>query len=131
MPLLQFQTSADLSDGEKRRFAATVTEAYADHMQTGTGHVGVAIRECAPSDLWLGRVEVPDAPVLFLDAEVRRGRSFEDKRAFALAVIDLASDRFDLPRANAKVVFTEHAGENMMGYDRVGGEWSPDENDGE
>ncbi len=26
-----------------------------------------------------------------------------------------------------KVVFTEHAGENMMGANRVGSEWSEDE----
>jgi phenylpyruvate tautomerase PptA (4-oxalocrotonate tautomerase family) len=129
MPLLQFRTSRDLSAEPKRRFADAVTDAYADHMRTGTDHVAVAISECSPADLSLGRVTDPDAPVLLLDAEIRQGRSFEAKRAFALAVIDLAREEWDLPRESAKVVFTEHPGENMMGADRVGGEWSPDEAD--
>jgi len=35
-------------------------------------------------------------------------------------------DAFGVPTPNLKVVFTEHDGPSMMGYDRVGGEWTPD-----
>jgi hypothetical protein len=34
-----------------------------------------------------------------------------------------AADRWDVPDENLKVTFTEHAGPQMMGVDRVGGEW--------
>ncbi|WP_254534968.1 tautomerase family protein [Halomarina litorea] len=121
MPLLQFDVTGPLDPTDKEAFAAEVTDLYTEEMATTAGHVAVTIRERDPSDLHLGRAE--DGRLLFLDAEIRRGRSFERKRAFALATMEAARERWDVPEANLKVVFTEHAGEQMMGYDRVGGEW--------
>ncbi|WP_331236456.1 tautomerase [Natronorarus salvus] len=121
MPLLQFDTTLSLSDGEKRAFTDRVTEAYTTEMATEVGHVAVVIRDRGPADLHLGRAV--DGPILLLDAEIRRGRPFERKRAFALSVMAYAVETHDVPEENAKVVFTEHPGEAMMGLDRVGGEW--------
>jgi len=90
-------------------------------METRAGHVAVAIDELEPSAMAIGRAV--DGPLLFLDAEIREGRPFEYKRAFAVAVMEHAVAEFGVPEPNAKVVFTEHAGENMMGLDRVGGDW--------
>ena len=122
MPLLQFDTTLSLSAGEKTSFANTVTKLYTTEMDTTDGHVAVTIRNRKPADLHLGRAV--DGPLLFLDAEIRRGRPFERKRAFALAVMEHASTTYDVPDENMKVVFTEHPGEAMMGVDRVGGEWN-------
>lgn len=122
MPLLQFDTTLDLTPEERQSFTADVTELYADEMATTTGHVAVVLREQESAALSLGRAV--DGPLLFLNADVRAGRSFERKRNFALATMDLARERFDVPRENLKVVFSEHAGEDMMGVDRVGGDWS-------
>jgi phenylpyruvate tautomerase PptA (4-oxalocrotonate tautomerase family) len=122
MPLLQFDTTLSLSAAAKDSFAATVTELYTTEMETTAGHVAVTIRERDPAALHLGRAV--EGSLAFLDAEIRRGRPFERKRAFALAVIDHVGTTFDIPRENTKVVFTEHAGEDMMGADRVGGEWT-------
>ncbi|WP_135365794.1 tautomerase family protein [Halosimplex halophilum] len=121
MPLLQFDTTCSLSDAEKEAFAERVTALYTSEMETTAGHVAVTIRDREPADLHLGRAV--DGPLLFLDAEIRRGRSFERKRAFALAVMEYAGSEFGVPDENMKVVFTEHPGEAMMGVDRVGGEW--------
>jgi len=121
MPLLGFDTTLSLTDEEKHAFADRVTGAYTTEMATEAGHVAVVIREHGPADLHLGRAV--DGPLLFLDAEIRRGRSFERKRAFALAVMEYAVETHGVPEENAKVVFTEHPGEGMMGVDRVGGEW--------
>lgn len=121
MPLLQFDTTLSLSANEKTAFADHVTDIYTSVMETNAGHVAVAIRECEPADLHLGRAI--DGPLLFLDAEIRRGRSFDRKRAFALEMFAYVSETFDVPNENMKVVFTEHPGESMMGVDRVGGEW--------
>lgn len=121
MPLLQFDVTGPLDPADKETFAAEVTDLYTEKMATTAGHVAVTIRERDPSDLHLGRAE--DGRLLFLDAEIRQGRPFERKRAFALATMEAARKRWDVPEANLKVVFTEHAGEGMMGYDRVGGEW--------
>ena len=127
MPLLQFDTTLSPSAAEKTAFAERVTERYTDEMATSPGHVAVTIREREPSDLHLGRAV--DGPLCFLDAEIRRGRPFDRKRAFALAVMEDVCETFDVPEENVKVVFTEHPGEHMMGVDRVGGEWDGDPDD--
>jgi phenylpyruvate tautomerase PptA (4-oxalocrotonate tautomerase family) len=121
MPLLQFDTTLSLSAEEKASFAETVTELYTTEMATTAGHVAVTIRDRASADLYLDRAV--DGPLLFIDAEIRRGRPFERKRAFALAVMEYVAATFDVPDENMKIVFTEHPGEAMMGVDRVGGEW--------
>ncbi|MFC6726103.1 4-oxalocrotonate tautomerase family protein [Halobium palmae] len=127
MPYLQFDTSAAMTGGEKRSFAAEVTERYAAVMGTTTDHVAVSVWERADADLHLGRED--PGPVLFLDAHVRRGRSAERRREFALAVMDAARAHWKIPKRNMKVVFTEHDGDQMMGYDRVGDERTADEED--
>jgi len=122
MPLLQFDTTLSLSSAEKTSFAETVTELYTTEMSTTHGHVAVTIRDRESADLHLGRAV--EGPLLFLDAEIRQGRSFERKRSFAVAVMEHAASTFDVPDENMKVVFTEHPGDAMMGVDRVGGEWN-------
>jgi len=121
MPLLQFDTTLSLSADERTSFAETVTDLYTTEMATTAGHVAVTIRERDPADLHLGRAV--DGPLLFLDADIRQGRPFDRKRAFALETFTHAGERFGVPDENMKVVFTEHPGESMMGVDRVGGEW--------
>ncbi len=123
MPHLQFDYGGPTLDTTTlRSFTAAVTDLYADEMETTTGHVAVTVREHERAAVTIGRAE--SGPTLVLDADIRRGRSFEYKRAFALAVIDLAGEHLDVPEPNAKVVFTEHDGQNMMGADRVGDSWT-------
>lgn len=122
MPHLQLDTTYDATDEERRAATAALTELYTDEMRTTDGHVAVTVREHPPSAMSLGRAV--EGPLAFLNADVRRGRSFERKRAFALGVIEFLVEEWGLPRENTKVVYTEHAGEEMMGADRVGGEWA-------
>ncbi|RKS78536.1 hypothetical protein BDK61_4202 [Haloarcula quadrata] len=125
MPLLQFDIAPTLSDAAKTSLAERVTEFYTTEMATTAGHIAVTIRERDPAEMHLGRAV--DGPLLFLDAEIRRGRSIDRKRAFALATMEYAAEELDIPDENMKVVFTEHPGSAMMGVDRVGGEWNSDE----
>ncbi|MFA9426434.1 4-oxalocrotonate tautomerase family protein [Natronorubrum sp. A-ect3] len=122
MPLLQFDTTVSLSADEKTAIAERVTELYTTEMATTAGHVAVTIREHDSAALHLGRAV--EGPLVFLDAEIRQGRSFDRKRAFAVATMTYLGETFDIPDKNMKVVFTEHPGEAMMGVDRVGGEWN-------
>lgn len=121
MPLLQVDTTLSLSADEKTALADRVTDSYTAEMATTAGHVAVTIREHEPADLHLGRAV--DGPLLFLDAEIRRGRSFDRKRAFALETFAYVGETFNVPDENMKIVFTEHPGKSMMGVDRIGGEW--------
>ena len=121
MPLLQFDTTLSLSPDRKRTLGDDVSDLYTSTMETAAGHVAVTIRSRSAADLHLGRAV--DGPMVFLDAEIRRGRPFETKREFALSVMEYCNESFGVPDPNMKVVFTEHPGENMMGVDRVGEEW--------
>jgi phenylpyruvate tautomerase PptA (4-oxalocrotonate tautomerase family) len=125
VPFLQFDTTATPTPDEKRAVTDTVTELYAEEMATTTDHVAVAIREHPVENLALGRAV--DGPLCVLSADIREGRSFERRRSFALAAMELVADRWSVPEPNLKVSFTEHPGADLMGVDRVGGEWAADE----
>lgn len=127
-PSLTVDCSAAMTEGEKQAFVRRVTDLYAEHMDTETDHVTVVIRERSTTELAIGRAGT-DEPCFLLEADVRRGREFERKRSFALAAMDLAANAWEIRDPNMKVVFTEHEGEELMGVDRVGSEWSSDEND--
>ncbi|SEH65867.1 hypothetical protein SAMN05192561_1235 [Halopenitus malekzadehii] len=127
MPHLALDTTADPTAADRRAFTEAVTDIYGAEMRTSTGHIAVTIREHPPSAMSLGRAV--EGPLAVLDADVRRGRSFERRRAFALAVIDWLAAEWAVPRPNGKIVFTEHDGDQLMGADRVGEDWSPDEAD--
>lgn len=123
MPLLRFTTAIDATETEWRTFVRRVAELYAETMNTETSHVAVERNRHTRDELWLGRGE--PGGMVFLDADIRKGRSHEQRRAFAVAVMDDLADRWGVPTPNMKVVFTEHQGQLMMGYDRVGDDWSP------
>jgi phenylpyruvate tautomerase PptA (4-oxalocrotonate tautomerase family) len=116
MPHLQFEITATIADDEKRAFADWVTALYAERMDTGTGHVGVTIRAVGPADLSLGRAAAGEG-VAFLNADIRRGRSLEDRRALAVAIMDEIHRRWGIPTANMYVIYTEHDGEDFMLYE--------------
>lgn len=129
MPYLALDTTYDPTDADRRACTAMLTDRYVEEMATTAGHVAVAVRQHPPAAMALGRA-IEDQPIAVLSADVRRGRSFDRRRSFALAVIDWLETEWGLPRPNAKVVFTEHPGNDLMGADRVGGEWSPPEGSG-
>lgn len=125
MPHLALDTTYTPTDEERRAITAGLTELYTEEMRTSAGHVAVTLRTHPESGMTIGRAV--EGPLAFLDADVRRGRPFERRRAFALAFVDLMTGEWDVPRQNVKVVFTEHSGSDLMGADRVGDEWeNPD-----
>ncbi len=126
MPHLRFELSADLTADGKREFAAWVTDRYAEIMETGTGHVAVSVRECEPAALSLGRV-VADEQVAFLNADVRAGRSADQRRTLATTIMDELHDRWAIPTANTYVIYTEHPGEDFLLREGPLETWSSDE----
>mgnify|MGYP002762922189 FL=1 len=99
-----------ISDAERAAFAAWVTETYGDVMETGTDHVGVVVVE---SDPQLGRADDAD-PVALVNADIRAGRSVEQRHALARRLTAELGDRFSVPGAFVYVVFTEHAGADFV-----------------
>ncbi|EMA04906.1 tautomerase family protein [Haloferax denitrificans] len=120
MPHLQFDLDFEVTAREADRFASEMAELYAERMDADTDYAAVSVREVRA--IHLGRATGDKTVVL--QADIRAGRSAERKRDLALAVIEAVAERFGVPESNQKVVFTEHEGSQMMGYDRVGDDWS-------
>lgn len=129
MPHLQFEVSADLPAETKREFTAWVTDRYAETMDTTTGHVAVTIREPESVNLALGKAG-KDEPVAVVNADVRGGRSADQRRAFAEAVLGELESRFHVPASNVYVVYTEHPGEDFHLAEGALESWGPDDDPG-
>jgi hypothetical protein len=126
VPHLQFDLTVPVTDETAGAFAAEMASLYAAEMDTGTDHVAVTVADDVHVRLGRG----VDGPACVLQADVRRGRDHDRRRSFALSAMAAVADRFGVPEPNLKTVFTQHAGEELMGVDRVGGEWTPGEGEG-
>lgn len=114
MPHLRLELAIDHEADAKQRFADWLTDLYSDVMDTGTDHVAVTVDEHDPGVLSLGRVDDPRAGIALLDADIRAGRSLDQRREFATRVMDEVGERWDVPTENMYVVYTEHPGEDFL-----------------
>jgi phenylpyruvate tautomerase PptA (4-oxalocrotonate tautomerase family) len=127
MPHLQFEMNFTPSPEEKRRFAAAVVRHFADVMDTGTDHIAVTLRCFAPEDLTFGRAAPSGGRTVFVNADIRNGRTRDQKRRLSLAYIDEAARAFGVAPEAVYVILTEHDGEHFQLSDRVLPSWSPGE----
>jgi phenylpyruvate tautomerase PptA (4-oxalocrotonate tautomerase family) len=128
MPHLQFELNRPLTDDQRTSLVSWTTERYADVMDTGTGHVAVTIREHDPTALCLGRAPDGD-PVGLLNADVRAGRSREQRHTFARAVVDHLETALDVPADHCYVVYTEHPGDDFVLSEGPLDSWADGEED--
>ncbi|WP_372910972.1 tautomerase family protein [Salinigranum sp.] len=110
MPHLRFETTVEPDD--RATFAEWVAAEFAAVMETGTGHVGVSVRVCDRSGLSLGRA-ASDEDVVLVDADIRTGRSEEQRRALATSIIERTSEEWDVAASNVYLVYTEHDGRDF------------------
>jgi len=127
MPHLSFDLNFSPAPEEKRRFAEAVVGHFAKIMDTGTDHIGVTFRAYGRYDLVFGRAEEPEKGIAFLDADIRRGRTADQKRRLALAIMDELERTWRVPKRSVYVVYTEHDGENFQLDDRVLPSWTEGE----
>lgn len=127
MPHLQFELNFPVSKDEKGRFAHAVIGHFARIMDTGTDHIGITLRTYAPEDLVFGRAAPSGGRTAFLNADIRTGRTKEQKRTLALAIIDEIARTWGIAREAVYVIYTERDGEGFQLSDRVLPSWSPGE----
>ena len=127
MPHLQFELSFTPPREAKRAFASAVVSHFATIMDTGTDHIAVTLRCFGPDDLTFGRAVEPTKGIAFLNADIRLGRTRDQKRRFSLAVIDELGIRFGVPKESVYVILTEHDGEHFQLSDRVLPSWTTGE----
>ena len=123
MPLLTINSTRAVDTQRKETFFEEVATLYAEMMDSSTEFLSVKLHRLSREDVWLGRAD-PDADIVILEADIRGGRPHDQRRAFALAFMEKLHDEWEIPHDNMKVVFTEHEGPHLMGYNRVGSQWS-------
>ena len=127
MPHLQFEMNFTIPEAEKTAFAERVKEHFSTIMDTGTDHIAITIRCYGQHDLVFGHAEDPAEGIAFVNADIRGGRTGEQKRNLSLAFIDEINRRWNVPKKNMYVILTEHPGEHFQLFDRVLPGWSEGE----
>lgn len=127
MPHLRFEVNRSIPDAAKTALAEQVRQLFAKVMGSGTDHISISITECATHDLSIGRVTEPEKGVAIVDADIRRGRTIEQRRALALGFIELLQKNLNIPPEHVYVTFTEHKGEDFHMSDRYLADWQEGE----
>jgi 5-carboxymethyl-2-hydroxymuconate isomerase len=126
MPHLQFELNFTPPIAAKLDFAETVKQHFATIMSTGTDHIGITFRCYAAEDLVFGRAG-SDGKIVFLNADIRLGRTAEQKRRLSLAIMEELSVRWGIPLEHIYVIYTEHDGPDFQLSDRVLPSWQTGE----
>jgi len=123
MPHLQFEINRHLADAEKISFAEEVRQLFSEVMDTGTDHISISIREFDTHNLSIGRVSEPEKGIALVNADIREGRTMEQRRTLALGFMDLLEKTWKIPREHMYVTLTEHKGEDFHLLERYLASW--------
>ena len=93
MPHLHFAINRHIPDATKVTLAQRVRQLFAEVMYTGTDHISISIHECGTHDLSLGRVQEPEKGIALVDADLRKGRTLDQRRTLALGFIACGFNR--------------------------------------
>ncbi len=113
MPHLQFEINRSLKDEEKITFHEEVRQLFSKIMDTGTDHICISIREYSTHNLSIGRVEDPEKDVAVVNADIRQGRTMEQRRELTLGFMELMHKHWGVKKEQMYVTLTEHKGEDF------------------
>ena len=89
MPHLQFEINKALTDPEKIALSEQVRLIFSDVMDTGIDHISISIREFGIHNLSLGRVKQPEKGIVLVNADIREGRTLQQRRALTIEFMQL------------------------------------------
>ena len=127
MPHLQFEINRSLADAEKISFAEQVRELFSEVMDTGTDHISISIREFATHNLAIGRVKDPELGIAVVNADIREGRTIQQRRRLTLGFMDLLNQTWGIPKEHMYVTLTEHKGEDFHLLEKYLASWQEGE----
>ena len=123
MPHLQFEFNRSLTDSQKTTLAEQVRALFSNIMDTGTDHISISIREFGTYNLSIGRVKEPKEGVAVVNADIREGRTIEQRRALTLGFMELIKEVTNIPVAHMYVTLTEHKGEDFHLFEKYLASW--------
>jgi phenylpyruvate tautomerase PptA (4-oxalocrotonate tautomerase family) len=123
MPHLQFEFNQSFTDAQKIRFAEQVRLLFSDVMDTGTDHISISIRELGTYNLSIGRVKEPEKGLAVVNADIRVGRTMEQRRALTLGFMEILNKTMNIPLAHMYVTLTEHKGEDFHLFEKYLASW--------
>ena len=127
MPHLQVEINKKISDDMKIEIASRFKNLFAEIMDTGTDHISTSIREFGTYNLDIGRVKDHRLGVALVDADIREGRTIEQRRALALGFMQALHEVLQIPQEQMYVTFTEHKGEDYHLKERYLASWQEGE----
>ncbi|MBT2971541.1 MAG: tautomerase [gamma proteobacterium symbiont of Ctena orbiculata] len=127
MPHLQFDINKTVSDIEKQIIASEVRTLFAEVMETGMDHIAVSIREFGTYNLSIGRVEKPEKGVALINADIRSGRTLQQRRDLALGFMTIINTTLAIPQQHIYVTLTEHKGEDFHLSEKFLASWQQGE----
>jgi phenylpyruvate tautomerase PptA (4-oxalocrotonate tautomerase family) len=127
MPHLQFEINRSLNDEEKIPFAKDIRELFSETMDTGTDHICISIREYATHNLSIGRAKDPSAGVSVVNADIREGRTMQQRRTLTLGFMNLMHNHWGVPKEQMYVTLTEHKGEDFHLLEKYLAGWAEGE----
>ncbi len=128
MPHIQIELNKSTSDTDKQAVAEGVRQLFAEIMATGTDHISISLREFGTWNLSLGRVSQPELGIAIVNADIRGGRSLEQRRALTLGIIELLHHLLAIPKSHMYIILTEHPGEDFHLHEKYLASWQPGEN---
>jgi len=127
MPHLQFEVNQSLNDADKVSFAEDVRRLFSEVMDTGTDHISISIREFGTHNLSIGRASEPEKGIAVVNADIREGRTMQQRRALTLGFMDLLHMAWRIPKEQMYVTLTEHKGEDFHLLERYLASWQEGE----
>lgn len=127
MPHLQFEINRSLADADKISFAERVRLLFSETMDTGTDHISISIREFGTYNLSIGRAIEPEKGIAVVNADIREGRTMQQRRTLTLGFMELLQKQWDIPKEQMYVTLTEHKGEDFHLLEKYLASWQEGE----
>jgi phenylpyruvate tautomerase PptA (4-oxalocrotonate tautomerase family) len=107
----------------KRELAARLCRIYAEVMQTQLWRPNVGIAELGEDNLFhLGEDGLESITMVL--AEIRRGRSLDQRLELGRRIVDACVEVLGVPRKTVLVEFTVHTGDEMLRDGTWAGDWT-------
>lgn len=88
-------------------------------MDTDIDHTSISIPELSTYNLSIGRVKEPEQGIALVNADIREGRTLQQRTDLALAFMGLINEALNISTAQIYISLTEHKGEDFHLFEKI------------